>query len=377
MTMNNFGRINVSSFVRVVLGALAAIVLAAHGTGRLELHATSNPVATENANPGDTGWDISGSGDGTIQGFATSISVNTGETVDFKIATDAANYRIDIYRLGYYQGAGRKVATSDTNAPSVLTRPTFAVTLPQSQPACLTDLAVGLVDCGNWATSASWSSAGAVSGIYFAKLNRSDTGGSSQIFFIVRDDNRRADVIAQTSDTTWQAYNRYGGYSLYCAPAGVGLSNAGSEYANSCANRAAKVSYNRPFDTRDHDARSFIFNAEYPMVRWLEANGYDVKYWAGVDTDRRGADLVNTTLKPSVFVSMGHDEYWSGNQRTQIEAARGAGVNLAFFSGNEMFWKTRYEADTDGDGVPHAGDLQGDARLGEDRSDGGMDRQLA
>ena len=46
----------------------------------------------------------------------------------------------------------------------------------------------------------------------------------------------------------------------------------------SCAGRATKVSYNRPFDTRDHDATSFLFNAEYPMVRLLEANGYDVKY---------------------------------------------------------------------------------------------------
>ena len=83
------------------------------------------------------------------------------------------------------------------------------------------------------------------------------------------------------------------------------------------------------------------------MVRWLEANGYDVKYQAGVDTDRRGAALVGAR-KPKVFLSVGHDEYWSGDQRTRVEAARDAGVSLAFFSGNEMFWKTRYEPSIDG-----------------------------
>ena len=107
-----------------------------------------------------------------------------------------------------------------------------------------------------------------------------------------------------------------------------------------------------------HHARAtapedFVFNAEYPMVRFLEANGYDVSYIAGADTDRRGALLRNH----KVFLSVGHDEYWSGRQRANVEAARDAGVNLAFFSGNEVFWKTRWENSVDGSGtaVPHAG----------------------
>ena len=70
--------------------------------------------------------------------------------------------------------------------------------------------------------------------------------------------------------------------------------------------------------------QSFLFNAEYPMVRWLEANGYDVKYISGVDTDRRAADLVGAK-KPKVFFSVGHDEYWSAGQRASVEAARDAG----------------------------------------------------
>ena len=75
------------------------------------------------------------------------------------------------------------------------------------------------------------------------------------------------------------------------------------------------------------------------MVRWLERNGYDVSYTTGVDSDRAGAEL----REHRAFLSVGHDEYWSGTQRANVEAARNAGVSLAFFSGNEVFWKTRWE----------------------------------
>ena len=100
------------------------------------------------------------------------------------------------------------------------------------------------------------------------------------------------------------------------------------------------MSYNRPFNTRASTPEDWVFNAEYPMVRWLERNGYDVSYSSGIDTARRGQEI----LEHKVFLSVGHDEYWSGDQRANVEAARDAGVSLAFFSGNEVFWKTRWEA---------------------------------
>jgi len=170
----------------------------------------SNPVACENSNPGNppSEWDIgSSSGDPSIQGFATDISVNVGQTVRFKINTNASAYRIDIYRMGYYAGMGaRRVATSIQ----------LSASLPQTQPACLTDGATGLIDCGNWAESASWVvPSNATSGIYFALLRRLDTSGASHIFFVVRNDAGNSAVLFQTSDTTWQAYNTYGGNSLY------------------------------------------------------------------------------------------------------------------------------------------------------------------
>ena len=298
------------------------------------LQAQANPVVAENLLPGDSDWDVPGQGAGSesIQGFASDMSVNLGETIQFKIDTSSSNYRIDIYRLGYYNGAGARKVTTIANADIIKI----------NQPACATDTSTGLVDCGNWGTNASWTvPASMVSGVYLARPADNVNGNASHIIFVVRDDSRTADILMQTSDTTWQAYNLYGGNSLYC---GAPYSNAGTAYG--CLARAVKVSYNRPFDTRNHDPQSFLFNAEYPMIRFLEANGYNVKYWSGVDTDRFGANAamgLTSAKKPKIFLSVGHDEYWSGAQRTNVENARNAGVNLSFMSGNEVYWKTRWE----------------------------------
>ena len=287
-----------------------------------------NPVACENSKPGTdpSVWDVSGAGSSSIQGFSTDISANIGETVRFKVSTPAQSYRLDIYRLGYYAGKGARLIAS--------VNPSAA--LPQSQPSCRTDGGTGLVDCGNWAVSASWTvPEGTVSGVFVAKLVRTDgTTGASHVPFVVRDDSSRSGLLFQTADTTWHAYNQYGGNSLY---------------VGSPAGRAYKVSYNRPITTRGTSPEDALFSAEFPMIRFLEANGYDISYTSGVDTDRRGELLKNH----KAFLSVGHDEYWSGQQRKNVEAARDAGVHLAFFSGNEAFWKTRWETSIDGSGTAH------------------------
>src|SRR4029079_12080208 len=102
------------------------------------------------------------------------------------------------YRMGYYGGMGaRKWATGNPSG-----------SLPQSQPACLTQVSVRVVDCGNWGVSASWNvPSTAVSGIYFAKLVRADTGGASHIFFVVRDDASTSPILYHNSAPTWQADN--------------------------------------------------------------------------------------------------------------------------------------------------------------------------
>ena len=143
-------------------------------------------IACENTLPGDppNDWQVNGAGDPSIQGFATQMSLTPGQTEFFKINTPASSYHIDILRVGYYQGNGARKVVSNM-------QPT--ATLPQSQPACTNDSApTGLIDCGNWAVSASWTvPSDAVSGLYLAHLVRDDPGHAgldSLIPFVVRND---------------------------------------------------------------------------------------------------------------------------------------------------------------------------------------------
>ncbi|KQZ93242.1 hypothetical protein ASD64_19115, partial [Mesorhizobium sp. Root157] len=309
----------------------------ASGGGTVSALATGpvNAIVLENQKQGspESEWLID-TADSSIEGFSVQFSVNHGQRVDFKIDTDSTNYRIDIYRLGYYGGDGaRKITTINRTLQSA-----------QNQPDPLFDPVRKLVDAGNWSVSASWDiPAEAVSGVYIAKLTRLDgSRGSNMIPFIVRDDETPSDITFQTSDTTWQAYNWWGGYNLY-----------GGIDAGGHAGRASAVSYNRPIITRDGGfsagPQDFIFSVEYPTIRWLEQNGYDVNYITGIDSDRAGSQLLNS----QVFLSVGHDEYWSAQQRDNVEAARDAGVNLAFLSGNEVYWQVRWESSIDGSGTPY------------------------
>ena len=100
------------------------------------------------------------------------------------------------------------------------------------------------------------------------------------------------------------------------------------------------MSYNRPFTTRGNAPEDWLFNAEYPMIRWLERNALRRLVLHG---RRQPTGSAASCASTAAFLSVGHDEYWSGQQRANVEAARGAGVNLAFLSGNEVFWKTRWE----------------------------------
>src|ERR1700730_19380094 len=166
-----------------------------------------NAIVTENhlRGPPASQWDLSGPGSTTLEGFTTDISVNHGSTVNFKIKSGTINWRIDIYRLGYYQGNGARLIT------------TINKTSAQSQPAPVTNSTTGEVDAGNWAVTASWAvPASAVSGVYIAHLvDKNNNRHENTIPFIVRADESTSDILFQTSDTTWHAYNRWGGANLY------------------------------------------------------------------------------------------------------------------------------------------------------------------
>src|SRR5262245_53585795 len=301
-----------------------------------------NAIVTENQRPGVpmSQWDLIAFGSTSLQGFATDISVNHGSTVNFKIQSGTNNWRIDIYRLGYYQGNGARLVT------------TIRMSGTRTQPTPIVDSTTGLVDAGNWSVTTSWAvPPSAVSGVYIAHLvDQNNSSNENHIPFIVRADESTSDIVFQTSDTTWHAYNAW--------PCGTSVPNANlyggsGPGGDSAPGRAYKVSYNRPIATRDFcgtsaDPRDFLFGAEFAAIYWLEQNGYDVSYMAGVDTARFPALL----RQHKIFTSTGHDEYWDTTARANVEAARAAGVHLVFMSGNEVYWKTRWEPSIDGSATP-------------------------
>ncbi|MFI5762199.1 DUF4082 domain-containing protein [Streptomyces sp. NPDC051563] len=288
----------------------------------------SNAIVCENSKAGTpmSDW-FAPSAYGDIKGFPAQTSVQAGETLQFKIQSPTP-YKVSVYRLGHYGGDGARLMSTPAQAAQ-----TYPANFPQggNPKSCTTKPATGLVDCGNWPVTSTWTvPSDAVSGLYIANFDQADGNGVMPYPFVVRNDASHSDIVVQTSDQTWQAYNNYGGQDLYD---GGGPAPDG---------RAYEVSYNRPMDIGGENG---IYGSEYQMVAWLERNGYDVSYMSGIDMSTRGATQLQNH---KVFMSSGHDEYWTQDQFTNALNARHAGVNQTYFAGNEVFWKTRLAPSIDG-----------------------------
>jgi hypothetical protein len=249
---------------------------------------------------------------GEIEGYASAVSINRGEDIKLYVNTKEPTYSLEVFRVGWYGGRGMQ-----SMMPAV-TRTGLA----QAPP--IVDSASGLIEC-DWQDPYVLHVPGTYdptvwpSGIYVAKLTTA-TGKQSYIVFVVRDDQRPSDLLFQSSVTTYQAYNDWGGRSLYSKP------------------RASKVSFNRPY-AHGHGAGLLLY-WELSLVRFLEKEGYDVSYTTDVDTHERG----NLLSLHKGFLSTGHDEYWSWQMRDNVEAARDNGVNLAFFGANVAYWQIRFDS---------------------------------
>ena len=293
-------------------------------------------------------------GDPTIQGFATRSASTTATRSASRSRPTPPDYRLDIYRLGYYGGDGARQG-----------RDAAAVGGAAPDPAGLPD--AGTPPVSSTAATGRSRPRGTFRptpcpGVYFAQLVRTDTGGDSHIDFVVRDDDGQSDLLFQTSDTTWQAYNRYGGNSLY-----VGVARR----------RPRLQGQLQPpvHHARLHEPVVFFWAAS---TRWCAGSSATATTSATPPASTptaRGAEL----LEHEAFLSVGHDEYWSAGQRANVEAARDAGVNLAFFSGNEVFWKTRWENSIDGAGTPYRTlvSYKETQRRRQDRPGPGLDGHVA
>jgi PKD repeat protein len=290
-----------------------------------------NPVIQENACTQlgvSADWRIVNF-DADIAGFATKSSVNVTDQVQLKIGrsgvTAPSSVNIDVYRLGYYGNQGGRLIAAASHAN---------VSINNLFSGCsATDATTGKKSCSSWAVTYTIP-AGTLpaSGEYEARISDPLSGGDNAIFFTVRDDNRspKADVLVAIPTATYEAYNDWGGKSLYFDSLGGPDTIAGDA-------RAVKVSFDRPL--ADPRRNNTFFGPDFSMVQWLEKNGYDASYTDDVSIHQNPSQL----LGHKVDMVTGHSEYWSLEQFNGYLAARNAGVNLASFSANTSYWKVRYE----------------------------------
>ena len=213
------------------------------------------------------------------------------------------------------------------------------------------DTSTGLVDCWDWSTTTTLSTtADWPTGVYWLHLVRDDNGADNAILLVVRDDGHAGDVLYTLPTATYQAYNPYGGKSLYDF-------NSNGATTVSGTTRAVKVSYDRPYAQTYNGANDFFPYADQSNVSFLERNGYDLDYTTSTDLHANGAQVASH----KAFVSPAHDEYWSAPMRSAVTAARDSGTGLFWLGSNQVYWRIRFESSPhDRRGQPGGGVLQDD-----------------
>lgn len=287
--------------------------------------ATQNAIVLENQKSGTKAWQLSNvATNSEIAGYGDASSINKGQTLNLKISlAQAGRYSLDVYRLGYYGGTGGRPIASVTDLNGVT----------QAEPT-MTNASTNLVEY-KWNTSFTLqTSTDWTTGLYLVKLTDSRTGKQNYIQFVLRDDNRPADLGFQNAITTAVAYNNIGGYSVY-------------DFNSNGGTRAYQVSFDRPFQYGSNLGSEQFNNMltwEYNMTRWLESQGYDISYYTNLDVSTNPWQLYSQ----KIFLSVGHDEYWSMDERNNVQQARDRGINLAFFSANTAYWQVRFDPSSSG-----------------------------
>jgi len=278
--------------------------------------ATASPDAAARAQaeedlPGDPNWRITSAGrPDAIVGYADQVSVLPGQEVGLYVSTTAKSYRVNAFRVGWYGGAQARLVWQSESLPGA------------GQGGPLIDSSTRRVYT-NWSKSTTVSTTGWPEGVYLLRLDAAN-GHQRYVPLIVRSKSAAGRVLLMHGVATWQAYNLWGGYSLYQGPDG------------SYDTRSLVVSFDRPYD--DVGAEKFLVY-ERAAVVLAERLRLPVAYTTGIDVHNDPSVLDGA----HAALSLGHDEYWTPEQRKHVTTARDAGTNLAFLGANTCFRRIRFE----------------------------------
>jgi hypothetical protein len=271
------------------------------------------PVA-ENALPGDPSWGISNQGArNAMMGFAGQASVLRGQPITLFASTTAPSFVVRAFRIGWYNGDKARLLYTSRSTPGHV------------QPPGALAAGTNTVEC-NWEPSLTIPTDDWPEGSYLLRMD-SETGPQRYVPITVRSASTAGKVVIKNSTETWQAYNTWGGYDLYNGPGGS------SDYNN----RALAVSLDRPYD--QNGAYYFLWH-EQKLISLAEQLGLPLAYTTSMDIAASPTLLTGA----SALFCLGHDEYWTPEERTNVTAARDAGVNVAFLGANTCFRRTRLDS---------------------------------
>ena len=277
-------------------------------------------IARENALPGTSAWRIRDpETNGEIAAYTDRDGYAAGAEVRISVsANPAGQFTWEVFRMGGYRGMGGRLYAQ--GGPITAPR--------QADPTF--DPITGLVVAG-WPVTFSvltrhddgkpW-----LTGVYLVMLTKDD-GEQTAALFILRDDTRDAEVAVHFPTATYQAYNDYGGESLYVSTHGLS------------GGKARKVSLDRPFARQYGNGTGTFLYQEHQAVIWLEDHGYDVEYVSSADIGGNNGRIGNHRL----FMLVGHEEYATMAEFDRLETAFARGTSLAFLTGNTLYWQIRYE----------------------------------
>ena len=279
--------------------------------------ASRDPGTPAAAPAGDPGWRITHPARlYQLEGFADRTDVPPDTSFRLFVSTTAPAFRVRAFRMGWYAGDLAGLVWTSPPVPGHVQAPARVV-----QP--------GSMVVAPWRPSLSVPTAGWPPGSYLLRLDAS-TGVQSYVPIVIRSPSVAGRVVLVSAVTSYQAYNGWGGYSLYGGPARTP--------GGSFADRGRRVSFDRPL-SYNHGAGAY-FQLELPLVVSAERLGLPLAYLTSVDLDLYPGLLAGARA----VISEAHDEYWSPAMRAAVTRARNQGANLAFFGANAIFRKIRFES---------------------------------
>jgi hypothetical protein len=295
-----------------------------HGAYRwlVPVHGPPPGVAQENRARGTRAWRLDGPAEllggqarGAVEGYVAEQSIAPGAVQTVYVnAPRARSVRVRLYRMGWYGGSGGRLVLESAPLPG------------GRQPGCTHSTETGLTQC-RWHPTLSFRVPAALpSGVYIVKLLAS--GGAERDCIFVLRAAQPAPLLVEIPTASWEAYNDWGGDSLY--PGGEPVRATGTT-------QGVAVSYDRPYDSQTGAGQFFI--REVALVRFLERYGYPVSYTTIDSLDR----APRQALRARAVLDGGHSEYWSARAADALVRARDAGVSLVFLSSDTMAWRVRFE----------------------------------